>query len=184
MKKFNIPNINTSSYWDKSQTAFDYGLRQQIYSQIAGVGNRIIELGCGLSPFLHVANFKEKWGVDFSPETIIRAKELYPEVSYVLADVTNTFLGDKLFDVSVAGEVIEHLPVPEDLIAEMVRITRRTIIISTPNLEFDDPEHLWEFSEDDLMALLSPYGDTTCNTVESERFPGRKYIFAVCNLFI
>lgn len=182
MKRFDIPDINTPKYWDEHQTAFDFGLRQQMYSAIAGHGEMIVELGCGLSPFLYHSNFKERWGVDFSPETILKAKELYPTVNYCVSDATNTPFRDELFDVSVAGELIEHLENPNDLIIEMARITKRTIIISTPILEFVDPEHLWEFDEDELTALLSPYGKVLCNTVESERFPGRKYIFATCDL--
>ena len=183
MKHFDIPQINTPSYWDTAQTAFDYGLRQQKYSDLSGTGESICELGCGLSPFLSKEfMFNQKVGIDFSTKTIKTARELYPEVDYICADVTNTELPDKYFDVTVSGEVIEHLEKPELLIEEMVRLTKRRIIISTPNLEFDDPEHLWEFSEEDLWNMLSPYGDVSTHMVESNRFKGRKYIFAICDL--
>ena len=178
MKKFNIENINTPEYWDNHQTALDFGLRQKTYLELAGIGNSIAELGCGLSPMLAHANiFEEKVGVDFSWETIKRAGLLYPDVTYRQADVTETYLPEAHFDVSVSGEVIEHLENPEALIEEMKRITKKggKIIISTPHLEFEDPEHLWEFDE----AWFQERGFTT-EVVHSERFPGRSYIFAFC----
>ena len=175
MKKFNIPQINTPDYWDKSQTALDFGLRQQKYLELAGSGENIIELGCGLSPMLEYAcHFREKTGVDFSRETIKKASELYPEVKYICADVVDTGIFNK-FDVVVAGEVIEHLEKPELLIAEMERLGRigGIIILSTPILEFEDKEHLWEFDEDYFINK----GFKT-ELVHSERFKGRSYIFA------
>lgn len=182
MKNFKIKNINSPKYWDSHQTAIDFGLRQEKYAELAIGGFNIVELGCGLSPFLSKAPFKVKVGVDFSPKTILEAQKLYPNVEYVVADCTNVPFPDKEFQVSVAGEVIEHLENPKDLINEMVRITKERIIISTPHLEFKDPEHLWEFDEKDLEKLLSPYGKVTTETIKSDRFPGRSYIFALCEL--
>ena len=184
MKHFDIPNINNPEYWDTHQTATDFGLRQQKYLDLAGKGYSICELGCGKSPFLdHArASFTDCWGVDFSRETVRSNKREFPEVLFAVCDVCDTPFRKKFFDVTVAGEVIEHLEVPKKLIKEMTRITKRRIIISTPNLEFNDPEHLYEFSEQDLIELLSPYGEVRTETIESQRFPGRKYIFAVCDL--
>lgn len=182
MKTFKRKNINTPVYWDSHQTAVDFGLRQQKYSELAGTGFSIVELGCGLSPFLSQANFKMKAGVDYSSETIFSAMKKYLDVEYYIADCTKTPFPVKSFDVSVAGEVIEHLEDPQALINEMVRITKHKIIISTPILEFDDPEHLHEFDEKDLKKLLSPYGKVTCETIKSDRFKGRKYIFALCEM--
>lgn len=172
MKQFNLPNINTPSYWNTHQTAMDFGLRQQRYADLA-VGDSVVELGCGLSPFLFHLSAEERWGIDFSPETIEICKEKYEGVNYLCEDVLHTSLPDKSTDTSVAGEVIEHLENPEDLIREMERITKKRIIISTPILEFEDPEHLWEFDE----QYFKDRGFKT-EVVESERFIGRKYIFA------
>lgn len=184
MKKFKKRNINTPRYWDKNQTAMDFGLRQQKYAKLSGKCKSICELGCGLSPFLYEMNKKgiKCTGVDFSPQTILNASFLFPKVKYILSDVTSTPIKDKSIDVVVAGEVIEHLPDPQKLIDEMVRVAKSRLVISTPILEFDEPEHLWEFSPDDLRELLSPYGKVKTEVVKSTRFPGRKYIFATCEL--
>lgn len=177
MKHFDIPDINTPEYWNTHQTATDFGLRQEMYWQLIGSPEKVCELGCGLSPFLAGKPdlVIERWGVDFSPETVKSAAELYPNVKYTLADVTDTPFSDQSFDAVVSGEVIEHLKKPMDLIHEMVRLckTGGTIVISTPHLEFQDPEHLWEFDEEWFWNL----GFFT-QIKQSDRFPGRAYLFA------
>lgn len=175
MKRFEIDNINTPDYWNNNQTALDYGLRQQKYLNLARAGDKIIELGCGLSPMLaHACYFNEAWGVDFSPKTIDKAEELYPDVKYVCADACHTGINEE-FDTVVSGEVIEHLENPTELLEEMDRLCKRggRMILSTPHLEFSDLEHLWEFEEADFKL----WGFNT-EIVHSDRFKGRSYIFA------
>lgn len=173
MKTFNVEDINTAEYWDSHQTALDFGLRQQKYCDIIGDKLKVCELGCGLSPFLSGCNAVLAVGVDFSPLTCETAKIMYPEVEYIVADCRKTPLEDKSFDAVVAGEVIEHLPDPENLIKEMERLAKDIIVISTPNLEFEDPEHLIQLEESDFIKW-----GFEVETVTSERFPGRSYIFA------
>lgn len=175
MKRFETPDINTPTYWNSNQTAMDFGLRQIKYLELAGSGESIIELGCGLSPMLdHAELFEERWGVDFSEDTITKAQELYPSVKFTCANVVDTGIQEQ-FDAVVAGEVIEHLEQPELLIKEMERLCKPggKMILSTPNLEFIDPEHLWQFEEEDFRQW-----GFEVETIHSERFPGRSYIFA------
>ena len=176
MKILTKNNINTREYWNTHQTALDFGLRQKKYLELAGKGEKIVELGCGLSPMLTFAdNFATKIGVDFSQETIKEANEAYKNVLYVLSDVVYTPFPNESFDAVVSGEVIEHIEDPKMLIEEMDRICKKEgiMIISTPHLEFTDPEHLWEFDEQDFNEI----GWET-ETVQSDRFKGRSYIFA------
>lgn len=179
MKRFNVDDINSSDYWDKNQTAFDFGLRQEKYLELAGSGYSICEVGCGMSPFLHKAqdNFVKAVGYDFSPETIKKASNRYLNVDYVQLDANDLDGLNKKYDVVVAGEIIEHLQNPDKFIEDLKRIANNKVILSTPNLEFDDPEHLWEFDE----QYFKDKGFET-EVVESERFKGRKYIFAWINL--
>lgn len=184
MRKVFDKDINTPEYWDIHQTAITYGLRQEKYTEWAGSGERIVELGCGISPFLSkISSFTECYGVDFSPKTIETVSKKYSHVNYILADCTKkTPFKDKFFDVSVAGEILEHLKDPEAFIKEMARITKKRIIISTPHMEYDDEEHLWEFNETDLIKMFLPYGKVKCETIHSDWFPGRSYIFVMCDL--
>lgn len=174
MKRCNIPDINTKEYWDSHQTSInDFGLRQQKYLELAGEGFSIIEVGCGLSAFLNgtLEKFSLSLGLDYSPKTIERAKELYPKVVYMEADA-NDLPDMPVFDVVVAGEVIEHLQDPDKFLKDLEKIGRK-VIVSTPILEFKDPEHLWEFDENYFIKK----GYKT-EVVHSDRFKGRSYIFA------
>ena len=179
MKRINQNNPNTEKYWDEHIAKPDFGLRQKKYLELAGWGDKIIELGCGLSPFLDKARkrYKECWGLDYSLETIAQARKKYPKVHYACGNAIDTQF-DKEFDVSVAGELIEHLETPELLIKELMRITKRRIILSTAIMEYNDPEHLWEFTVKDFKDNFK------CQTeeIESKRFPGRKYLFVTIDL--
>lgn len=177
MERINSKNINNTKYWDEHIAEPDFGLRQKKYLKLAGKGDSIIELGCGMSPFLDKArkNFKNCVGLDFSDETRKEARKKFPEVHYFYGDATNTCFADKEFDVSVAGELIEHLEEPNKLLQEMMRITKRRIIISTAKMEYNDPEHLWEFEAKDF-----PFGEV--EEVKSKRFPGRSYLFITIDL--
>jgi ubiquinone/menaquinone biosynthesis C-methylase UbiE len=177
MKRLNLKNINCIEYWDKNIAEPDFGLRQKKYFELAGKGNRIIELGCGLSPFLDKAreNFTEAWGLDYSQETIKKCIDKFPKVRHALGSAIDTPFDDKYFDVSVAGELIEHLEEPEKLITEMMRITKRRIILSTAHMEYNDPEHLWEFTKEDF-----PMGKV--EEIKSKRFLGRSYLFITIDL--
>lgn len=175
MKRYNIPDINTKEYWDSHQTSInDFGLRQEKYKELAGTGFSIIEVGCGLSAFLNGVknNFVITVGLDYSPKTIAGAKELYPDVIYVEGDANNLSHYTP-FEVVVAGEVIEHLQDPDRFLKELETMAYRRVIVSTPQLEFNDPEHLWEFDEDYFIKK----GFKT-EIVHSDRFKGRSYIFA------
>jgi ubiquinone/menaquinone biosynthesis C-methylase UbiE len=178
MKQINSINLNDANYWDKNIAKPKFGIRQKKYLELAGKGNKIIELGCGLSPFLNKArkNFKECAGLDFSTKTIIEARNRFPKVEYIYGDCTKTNFKDKEFDVSVAGELIEHLEDPQKLIDEMKRITKKRIILSTAKMEYNDPEHLWEFTKEDLER----WGKV--EEIKSDWFPGRSYLFLTIDL--
>lgn len=177
MQRLNKKNINSVSYWDEHIAEPKFGLRQQKYLELAGKGNKIIELGCGLSPFLEKTreNFKECYGVDYSYKTLELARSKYPKVNYFLTDALETPFPDNFFDVSVAGEVLEHIEKPKNLIKELKRITKKRIIISSAHMEYNDPEHLWLIEPEDFPEAKAEW-------IESEWFPGRKYLFLTFNL--
>lgn len=170
MKRINKKDINTVDYWDKNIAEPEFGLRQEEYIKMAGHGDAIIELGCGMSPFLDKVrkNFNTAIGLDFSIKTVREALKKFPQVQYKVGDALKTGYKDNSFDVVVAGELIEHLEDPQALLDEMKRIGKKKIILSTAIMEYNDPEHLWEFSEGDFPDSY---------TIRSTKFPGRSYLF-------
>lgn len=182
--RLNKKNINTNTYWDEHIAEPEWGLRQEKYLELAGKGEKIIEIGCGLSPFIDRARekFTTAYGLDFSEKTILKAQKKYPEVFYVKASVMDVPFKDKTFDVSVAGEVIEHIDHYEYMMEEIVRVTKNRIVISTAKMEYNDPEHIWEFTAKELIELGKKYGDTTVEEIKSQWFPGRSYLFMTIDL--
>jgi 2-polyprenyl-3-methyl-5-hydroxy-6-metoxy-1,4-benzoquinol methylase len=187
MKRLREKNINTVEYFDDQFNDKPVDkvnlLRQEKYLEYVKYGDVVVELGCGMSYFPEMARMKgaKAYGVDFSPRAIYRLQEELPGVTYSVADATKTNFPSEMFDVVVSGEVIEHLEEPHALIWEMSQICKvgGKMIISTPHLEFDDPEHIWEFDAQDLKDLMGTYGPTTIEVLKSSKFPGREYIIAV-----
>lgn len=188
MPKLTDKQINSPQYWDNQYRGKgidrERTLRQDEYLKIIGNDpwTRVVELGCGLSPFPVMA--AEKYfiscAVDYAKETVARLKSRYPSVYYTEGDATDTRFPDNYFDAVVAGEIIEHLEDPSALLREMSRICvpEGKLIISTAKVEFVDPEHLWEFDDDDLRKLFEPFGDSGDIYVkDSEIFKGRRYLF-------
>jgi 2-polyprenyl-3-methyl-5-hydroxy-6-metoxy-1,4-benzoquinol methylase len=100
----------------------------------------ILDLGCGsgwletfISPLGHVT------AIDFSPETIARARQQYGEhADFRLADPNDPHLGlpsDQLFDVVISGEVIEHVEEPSALLHQISTFLQPYgyCIMTTPN---------------------------------------------------
>ena len=188
MKRLREFNINTQVYFDEQfedkKVDKQNLLRQNKYLEHVKRGDTVIELGCGMSYFPEMARLKgaKSYGVDFSSSAITSLKYQFPRVFYMKCDAQHTPFPEGKFDVVVSGEVIEHMEDPYQLPYEMARICKKggKIIISTPHLEFDDPEHVWEFTEEDMKEILGQFGTVSCETIKSTKFPGREYIIAVC----
>jgi 2-polyprenyl-6-hydroxyphenyl methylase/3-demethylubiquinone-9 3-methyltransferase len=86
-------------------------------------GARLLDLGCGagvLAP--HVPAGYEHHGVDLNEAALQQAA--LRGVRPLRADVTAVPLPDGFADVVVAGELLEHVPDVEGVVAEMVRLLR------------------------------------------------------------
>lgn len=188
MKRLRHENINTPEYFDNQfedkPIDMENNLRQEKYLEMIGdKRGRVIELGCGVSYFPQMATkLGESWGLDFTPKAMEKMRRELPEVNYVCGDVLCTPFRDSFFDIVVSGELLEHLERPQELVDEMARIAKPdgVLVLSTPHLEFDDPEHIWEFSLADLKEMFAKYGETHTDIIQSDRFPGREYLFIVC----
>lgn len=86
-------------------------------------GARLVDLGCGggvLAP--HLPPGYEHHGIDLNPTALAQAAKR--GVRTVQADVTAVPLPDGFADVVVAGELLEHVPDAEGVVAEIVRLLR------------------------------------------------------------
>lgn len=117
--------------------------------------------------------------IDFSRTARDLLIEKGVKMNYLLADVTDIPLRGNLFDVVIAGELIEHMEHPSDLVREMARLSKPggSLTISTVDTSSEAaiehgvyPEHLFEFEADDLIGFFEPFGKTVYETVGNYHF--------------
>ena len=117
--------------------------------QLHLVGGSIADIGCGAGVPVSIIRARWPWtmpfidegitdptfvGIDFSPRAVSYAETYGAYDRVVLAESASLPLGDQEVDVALSIENLEHL-YPDEVgpaLAELVRIARRRVIISTP----------------------------------------------------
>lgn len=105
----------------------------------------ILDVGCGSDP-------KGDINID-----IKNHKNLMLDRIFVLADAHNIPFKDKVFSVTVAFHVIEHLKNPLKALKEMARVTEGKVILRTPSemtVNIHTKEHLFKWGPYTLANLL------------------------------
>ena len=74
--------------------------------------------------------------VDVDAEALARGRTLHPEIAFQSASVTDLPFDDDAFDLVLCNEVLEHLPEPELALGELLRVSRRYLLLSVPNEPF------------------------------------------------
>ncbi len=65
---------------------------------------------------------------------------------------------DHSIDVVTFLEVSEHRPVPSAALAEAVRVASRSVVLSVPSREDNNPEHIHLFNRHALREMFSAVG--------------------------
>ena len=172
---------------------FSYRLEERGPALAAWVarGRRVLDLGCRDGSLTrYYASGNAVTGVDIDRAALARARETLG-IETVWLNLNSEMLpfGPQSFDVVVAGEVLEHVLAPEDVVAEARRVLGPggQFVGSVPNsfhwrarLAFlrgrslEDPTHLRLFSLEKLRALLSGFAWTEIvplGTVGGRRIP-------------
>jgi SAM-dependent methyltransferase len=108
-------------------------------------GDRVLDLGCAAGAITHfLSTFGcEPVGIDAEPLAIERARNLFPELEFVVADAADLPFEHSSFDKAVAADFVEH--VDDDtfrrVLAEVRRVLKPggTFSIYAPN-----PSHVIE----------------------------------------
>ena len=121
-------------------------------------GDRVLDLGCAagaISDFLSGLGC-ETVGIDAEPLALDKARDLFPELQFQLANVIRLPFEDATFDKAVAADLVEHLD--DQSFRSMLRETRRvlrpggSLSIYTPN-----PRHPIErLKARDLILAQNP----------------------------
>jgi len=149
--------------------------RIPLFQAAIGTGKRVLDLGCRSGALTrHFLEGNQVVGLDVDRAALAKAETLGIET--VVADVEAPLpLADESFDAVVAGELLEHLRFPDEVMAEARRVLRQrgVLVGSVPNafrvqsrLRFvrgrppeDDPTHLRMYSPRQVRELLTGFDD-------------------------
>lgn len=155
----------------------EYNLGKQIYvdhktrylfaSQLAK--NKIVldvasGSGYGSEILLRTGKAKKVYGIDISKEAIVYSKNKYKSknIEFLQGDCRNIPLNDKIADIVVSFETIEHIEEQEQFMKEIKRVIKKDglLVISTPNKKISSGEnefHKKELNKDQFENLLKRY---------------------------
>ncbi|MFT3929531.1 MAG: class I SAM-dependent methyltransferase [Spongiibacteraceae bacterium] len=151
---------------EDDQNTLSIHLQRYQFASAELCGRRILDMacGCGYGTALLASQHpdKEFIGVDIDPSAIAYAQTHYslPNLNYVCANAL-TFTATDLFDTIISLETIEHLPHPQQLVANFARLLNRAgqIIASvpiTPTLD-GNPHHLHDFTRPSFFKLFKAH---------------------------
>ena len=100
----------------------------------------ILDVGCGEGFTLY--RLKERGigtrleGIEYLKDAIDLGKKMYPEIKITQGDIYKLPYEDNSFDLVLCTEVLEHLEDPAKALKELVRVSRRYLVVSVPNEPF------------------------------------------------
>jgi SAM-dependent methyltransferase len=128
--------------------AFRHYVRQlALLDALAGLQfQSALDVGCAEGYFMQIVRERfgaEVWGVDLSPVALAKAHDKHG-LTVAAADATRLPFADGSFDLVYSTEVIEHVLDPDLMVAELRRVARRAVLVTTPVSQTED-EHEPDF---------------------------------------
>lgn len=101
-----------------------------------GVGS-ILDVGCG-EGFTLMRLKKEKIGTKLEGVDAVKASvemglKLHPELTLKMGDTYHLKYADDSFDIVLCTEVLEHLAKPSDALKELIRVSKKYVLVTVPN---------------------------------------------------
>ena len=135
----------------------------------------ILDVGCGegftMEKLLKSGVGKKIEGIEYAKDAILLGKKLFPNLTFRQGSVYELPYKNNSFDLVVCTEVLEHLEESEKALKEMLRISKKYLIISVPNEPFfmlcnflrgknlsrlgDDPGHINHWNPLSLKRYLT-----------------------------
>jgi len=134
--KYNSKNIISKFLVANFIRTFEKSLHFPFQEEIS----TICEIGCGEGELLKIVHSifptASLHATDISSEEIEKAKHICKSfhVNYTIQDAENLQeYSDSLFDLVICCEVLEHLPDPLAGLKELLRISKKYVLVSVPN---------------------------------------------------
>ena len=100
----------------------------------------ILDVGCGegftLNRLKENGIGKKLEGLEYLQAAIDLGKKTYPDIKITKGNIYELPYRDNEFDLVLCTEVLEHLEEPEKALKELVRVSRKYLVISVPNEPF------------------------------------------------
>jgi len=118
----------------------------------------VYDAGCGCG---YVTEFvQQKYpatvidAMDIDEDKLAQAKKRCPGVNFLSGDIYTTECESNSFDLVISSEVLEHLENPMEALNELIRISKRYVLVSIPN------EPLWRMANMARFKYLNAFGNT------------------------
>ena len=127
-------------------------------------GKFIVDAGCGvgIGSFILASYHCKTIGIDKNPNNIAFARNIYPGMEFITANLTTTDMSQIKADFIVCIEVLEHMSNPHQLLRAFVR-SQTPCLFSTPNrknaslnaVRPKNRSHVQEFAPKEIINMLA-----------------------------
>lgn len=99
--------------------------------------SNLVDVGCGEGYLLYA--LQKRWknaqylGLDLTQGRIAVTQKNVPSALLLRGDVSHLPFPDKAFDIVICSELLEHMEAYLQVVEELLRITRKRLIITVPN---------------------------------------------------
>ncbi|MCU0369814.1 MAG: bifunctional class I SAM-dependent methyltransferase/glycosyltransferase family 2 protein [Bacteroidales bacterium] len=131
----------------KKRNRFYHSLLEKQYRFLVPEHSRVLEVGCGTGDLLNALKPSYGAGIDFSPNMISVASDLYPHLKFYMQDAERISL-DETFDYVIMSDLLGSLRDIQQGFASLNRVTDRNsrIIITQYNFLWEPVLRFLEFS--------------------------------------
>ena len=101
----------------------------------------VVDVGCGTGHLLHYVSeifpFRKATGLEYSPEAVKIAKNLFPAFEFFEYDIYHPW--QEMYDIVLCTEVLEHLLYPEAGLGNLMKMCKDNgcLFITVPNGRID-----------------------------------------------